>query len=281
VEVLGARSAYQDAAQLAGHRLAAIQLRLDAHAEGSYFSSRVEIDRSAADIRDMKLVVGVVFVLLVISAWMVERQARAGNEHALSVVASDVAGRRVHVQCQSLWNALIDVDGRLGDVPFPNGLAADHTHLTRRMCGQLERFRSGSARSSLDCLATIDWSRYHQDYELARACSLRANRTAEALMTLAHESMHLRGWADEAAAQCYGLQELPYVTQQLGGSPEQARAVTAFMLAMQGGMPSEYQSGECRTGGALDLRPETPGFPVELVPAPPPAGLYGPQLARP
>lgn len=227
----------------------------------------------------MKLVAALVLVLLVISGWAVERQARAGNERALSAVASDVAGRKVHVQCQSLWKALLDVDGRLGDVPFPNGLASDHTHITRRMCGQLKRFRGGSARSDLDCLATIDWSRFDGDFDRVRACTLRADRTAEALMTLAHESMHLRGWADEAYAQCYGLQELAYVTQQLGGSAEQGRALTAFMLAMQGGMPSEYQSGECRAGGALDLHPDTPEFPVEATPAPPPSGWYGPQLA--
>ncbi|MDQ2910204.1 MAG: hypothetical protein M3R39_04200 [Actinomycetota bacterium] len=220
-----------------------------------------------------------VFVLLVLSAWAAERQARAGNERALSAVASDVAGRKVHVQCQSLWKALIDVDGRLGDVPFPNGLAADRTHITRRMCGQLKRFRSASARSDLDCLASIDWSRYDADYDRAYACSRRANRTAEALMTLAHESMHLRGWADEASAQCYGLQELAYVTQQLGGNAEQGRAVTAYILAMQGGLPSEYQSGECRAGGAFDLHPDTPEFPVEAALGPPPAGWYGPQLA--
>lgn len=239
----------------------------------------MRIDSSFADTRGMKLVAALVFVLLLLSGWAVERQARAGNEHALSTVASEVAGRNVHVQCQSLWKALVDVDSRLGDVPFPNGLASDHTHITRDMCGQLKRFRDGSARSDLDCLASIDWTRYQQNLDQAGACSQRADRTAEALMTLAHESMHLRGWMDEAAAQCYGLQELAYVTEQLGGSAEQARAVTAYLLARQGGMPTEYQSGECRAGGALDLHPDTPEFPAEAVPGVPPSGWYAPQLA--
>jgi hypothetical protein len=239
----------------------------------------VGIDSPSADIPEMKLVAALVFVLLLVSGWAVERQARAGNERALSAVASEVAGRNVHVQCQSFWKALVDVDSRLGDVPFPNGLASDHTHITRAMCGQLKRFRSGSAGSDLDCLATIDWRRYDQNLGQASACSQRANRTAEALMTLAHESMHLRGWMDEAAAQCYGLQELAYVTQQLGGTAEQGRAVTVYLLAMQGGMPTEYQSSECQAGGALDLHPDTPEFPAEAVPGPPPSGWYGPQLA--
>jgi hypothetical protein len=45
-------------------------------------------------------------------------------------------------------------------------------------------------------------------------------------------------------------------------------------------MPDEYQSGECRAGGGLDLHPETAAFPAEDAPQPPPAGLYGPALLR-
>ena len=99
-------------------------------------------------------------------------------------------------------------------------------------------------------------------------------------MTLAHESMHLRGWADEAVAQCYGIQEVAYTVEQLGGTVAEGKGVASFMLAVQGGMPEEYQSGECRPGGQLDLHPETDDFPTEASPGPPPTGLYGPQLAR-
>jgi hypothetical protein len=43
-------------------------------------------------------------------------------------------------------------------------------------------------------------------------------------------------------------------------------------------MPTDYQSSDCAAGHALDLHPETNAFPAEDVPAPPPAGLYGPEL---
>jgi len=219
-----------------------------------------------------------VVVVLAGSAWGVERRARVTNERALSAVATELANRQVHVRCQSFWKALLDVGGNLGDVPFPDGRAADYTHVTRGMCKQLARFRHGSTHRELACLAAFDWRGYDGSDPAASGCSRRANDMTNALMTLAHESMHLRGWADEAAAQCYGLQELAFTIERLGGSPAEGRAVVAYMLSLQRYLPGEYQSGDCRPGGPLDLHPETPEFPTEAVPGPLPAGFVGPQL---
>jgi hypothetical protein len=146
------------------------------------------------------------------------------------------------------------------------------------MCGLLARFRRSPERPELACLAYFDWSHFHGDDPAAYACSQRANDIAEALMTLAHESMHLRGWADEATAQCYGLQELAFTVERLGGSPAEGVAVTNYMLSLQPFLPEDYQSPECAAGGSLDLHPETPPFPTEAVPAPPPSALFGPQV---
>ena len=170
------------------------------------------------------------------------------------------------------------MNSRLGDVPFPDGRAASYTHITRKMCGQLTRFRHGRSHPELACLAAFDWSRFDGSDPAMAACSRRANDTAEALMTLAHESMHLRGWADEATAQCYGLQELAFTVEQLGGSLAEGRAVADYMLALQKWLPEDYQSGDCVAGGKLDLHPSTPAFPTEDQPAPLTAGFFGPQL---
>ncbi len=99
-------------------------------------------------------------------------------------------------------------------------------------------------------------------------------------MTLAHESMHLRGWLDEASAQCYGLQELAYVTQQLGGSAEQGRAVTAYVLSMQGGMPSEYQSSAVQAVHSTCIRTR-PSFRWSPFPGRRPQVGTGLSLVRP
>ena len=103
-------------------------------------------------------------------------------------MATELAGRPVHVRCQSLWQALVDVNSRLGDVPFPDGRAASYTHITRKMCGQRSRFRRSASHPELACLAAFDWSRFDGSDPTMAACSRRANETAEALMTLAHES---------------------------------------------------------------------------------------------
>ena len=101
----------------------------------------------------MKLAVPLLLVVLLASGWGWEHHVRTRNEGALSAVAGELAGRSVHVSCQSLWKSLVDVDSRLGDVPFPNGYVADHTHLTRAVCGKLIRFRTSSSHLELDCLS--------------------------------------------------------------------------------------------------------------------------------
>ena len=128
----------------------------------------LEIDSVRADIDPMRslLVTGLVVFALVGGGWAWERDGRAANESALGAVASELAGRPVRVECQSLWSDLFDVNGRLGDVPFPDGHPADHTYLTRAMCTRLRRFRSASSHPGLDCLLEVDWSAwsFQRDY---------------------------------------------------------------------------------------------------------------------
>jgi len=220
-----------------------------------------------------------ILVVLVCGGWAFEKHSRSGTERPLSAVASELAGRPVHVRCESFWHSIVNVGGNLGDVPFPNGRAAAYTHVTRGMCKELARFRSRPEAPELACLAQFDWSRFTGSGDpAATACSEQANDMAEALVTLTHESMHMRGWTDEAIAQCYAVQEVAYTVEQLGGSRQEAAAVASYMLSLQSFMPTDYQSSECAAGRSLDLHPETKVFPAEPVPAPPPSGFYGPQL---
>jgi hypothetical protein len=226
----------------------------------------------------MKLAVIFGLVVLVGGGWAFERHSRAGNERALSSVATELAGRPVHVRCESVWHWIVNVDGNLGDVPFPNGRAAGYTHITRRMCQELTRFRHHPDAPELACLTRVDWSRFDPNDAEAQACRAQADDMAEALITLTHESMHMRGWADEAVAQCYAIQEVAFTVEQLGGSSEEGAAVADYALALQPYMPTDYQSSDCSPGRSLDLHPDTRVFPTEDEPGPLPAGLYGPQL---
>src|SRR5689334_8276698 len=101
------------------------------------------------------LLAGLVAAALVGGGWAWERDGRAANERVLGVVATELAGRPVRVQCQSLWADLFDVNGRLGDVPFPGGHPADHTYITRAMCGRLQRLRTSSSHPAIDCLLGV------------------------------------------------------------------------------------------------------------------------------
>lgn len=219
-------------------------------------------------------------VVLLAAVWVSQHLRRRADERALGSVASELAGRQARVECQGFFSELIDIRDRAGDVPFPNGRAPDHTYLTRKVCGALKRFRTASSHSSLDCLLSIDWARWDVRTDLFGPCARKVRGTAEAVNTLTHESMHLRGFMDEAQTQCYAVQEDAWTVIRLGGTREQGAALASFVLALQPLLASEYQSTACRPGGSLDLHPETSAFPTEDVPELPPQGLFGPAVVR-
>ena len=217
----------------------------------------------------MKLVLAVIVVLLV-GVWAWTKHARDVDERALSAVAGQLAGRPVHVHCQSWIGQLVDVSANSGHVEFDQfGRPAAKTDVIRSVCGLLRHFRTSSTHPEIGCLLTVDWRRWSYDVDSAGACARRAGPMAEAINTLTHESMHMHGWAGEAVAQCYAIQEDAWTATQFGATAAEGRAVAAFILAMQPGLPTEYQSSACRSGGALDLHPETPDFPTEANPGPP------------
>jgi hypothetical protein len=98
---------------------------------------------------------------------------------------------------------------------------------------------------------------------------------AQALLTLAHESVHIRqatagsvvppDMLVEAQAQCSGMQLLPEVAQQLGDSPDDAQAIADWywlldypfyqQLTDPYSQSHPYWSADCKPGGALDIRP--------------------------
>lgn len=81
-----------------------------------------------------------------------------------------------------------------------------------------------------------------------------------AAQTLAHESIHLRGVSDEAAAECYGRQLAKTVFLRLGApSADYVYELGRYALAIH--TDPAYSSAECRDGGALDLDPASPIWP--------------------
>jgi hypothetical protein len=83
--------------------------------------------------------------------------------------------------------------------------------------------------------------------------------TAQAIQTLAHESIHLKGNANEAEAECYGMQSLAYTAMQLGDTADDAASIAEYyatqLYPQRQSQSPAYWSADCREDGPLDLTP--------------------------
>ena len=84
-----------------------------------------------------------------------------------------------------------------------------------------------------------------------------------AVHVLAHESIHLAGVVDEAAADCLAVQVDAQVAQRLGAGKAFARALAReYWSHYYPSQERRYRSPSCRDGRAFDLFPELPGWPT-------------------
>jgi hypothetical protein len=87
---------------------------------------------------------------------------------------------------------------------------------------------------------------------------------ALAMLAVAHEAVHLGNDASEVHANCYGLQWVRYVAQQLGASDDDAAAIARYVAEVvyprYEAVPG-YWSADCVAGGPLDLHPADPAWP--------------------
>ncbi len=171
-----------------------------------------------------KLVLGLVVAAgLGYFGWQHEKTASL--EHRLGAISSQIARRPVRVHCQAETGAVLDVTAELGTVQFDaEGHPADSTDLKHQVCGWLARLPGGTVANA-----------------------------ATAVEVLAHESYHLAGFSDEATAECYALQTMPFVAEQFHATPKQIRTWVAYSFARYPTMPEEYVSPDCVPGGRLDL----------------------------
>ena len=195
----------------------------------------------------MRLALVLLVPFMVFSAWQYLR--REENENRLALVASEVALRDVDVSCPGFWTRLVEITPNAGWVGFDeHGRPSDQASLSAATCSGLEQVWRGEQRS-FRCT-------------LAGACSEGTRAAMQGIVTLAHESWHLRGIVDEARTQCYAVQSVEAVAQALGVVPLEARALAVRVALDDARMPvGEYHSGQCRPGGRYDLRPDTPDWP--------------------
>lgn len=167
------------------------------------------------------------------------QQEQRQNEHRLGKVASEIAGRNVSVHCPGLLKRLVDISPNAGTVYFDaEGEPADFTDLDEETCSTLDDFAEG------------DWSSGDEP------------EAARSLHVLAHESSHLAGVRNEAAADCYGLQRTAFVAENLGADAAEARRLAVIAVEERHvTAPDDYRSPQCRAGGALDLDPGSEAWP--------------------
>jgi hypothetical protein len=195
----------------------------------------------------MRVVLLLTIPVLVFSAWQYAQ--REENENRLALVASEVALRDVEVSCPGFWTRLVEITPNAGWVDFDeHGRPSDETSLSAATCGSLERVWRGQ-QGSFRCL-------------LSGNCDEKTRAAVSGIVTLAHESWHLRGVVNEAQTQCYAVQATEALARRLGVPTVDARAIALRVALDHARSPAgEYHSVQCRPGGAYDLRPDTPAWP--------------------
>jgi len=194
--------------------------------------------------------VGKTVVLLLVAAliavgWTKHRE-RIHEQSRLAVVASTIVGHKVGVHCPNVFKKLVYASGEAGTVSFDeNGRPASYTDLSPETCDALRN------------LGAVDWSC------LATAsCGYKQFQVAWALHTLAHESFHLRGIAEEAVTECYAMQTTAQVAVSLGIPSRQAAQIQRWVWDKgYPNEPSEYSTPFCANGTRLDLHPGSGAWP--------------------
>ena len=195
----------------------------------------------------MRIALVLLLPIVVFSGWQYAR--REQNESRLALAASAVALRDVDVSCPGFWTRLVEITPNSGWVAFDeHGRPSDEANLSAATCDSLERVWRGKQRS-FRCL-------------IVGRCDDGTLAAVSGIVTLAHESWHLRGIAEEARTQCYAVQSVEVVAERLGVTDVDARAIAVRVAYDNAHMPvGEYHSAQCRPGGAYDLRPDTPRWP--------------------
>jgi hypothetical protein len=191
---------------------------------------------------------GIVLLLVtgVAALGWTKHEDRIHEQKRLAIVAGTLVGHKVEVHCPNFLKGLVYSSGEAGMVNFDqNGRPADYTDLSPDTCAALRNV----GKVDLTCL---DSGR----------CGDKQWQLAWALHTLAHESYHLRGIAQESRAECFAMQTTARVAVSLGITPRRAGQLQQWVWTRgYPNEPDEYSSPYCRNGGPFDLRPGSSVWP--------------------
>ena len=200
--------------------------------------------QSAARVADQALVgltrqhrqaLAAFMVLVVCGLGWHEREQRLHTQTLASLAASQIAGRPVSVRCPGVLKRTFLQEINHGTVKFVDGRPVDETHLSGEACGGLRRLVAEGDRLDLRCLQ-LD------------ACPADDTQVALGVAVLAHEAVHLRGVADEAATECESVRRAAGVARILGATAPAAAYIADWKFSVGADhLPDQYQnSGDCR-----------------------------------
>jgi hypothetical protein len=160
---------------------------------------------------------------------------RAHTERRLTREAATIAGRTVRIRCDEGYAFTGAGSDTLG-IAFPRAALA---YLDPTICRALRDLLTGAERGE---------------------------RSAEAVVVLAHEAIHLGGERREGVTECLALQAAVPLAVRLGMREGTAHRLLHALydqrLAERNVIRAAYAlPTSCRDGGALDRRPSTAAFP--------------------
>jgi len=161
---------------------------------------------------------------------------RADLDANLSHDASKLIGVHVSVTCQTLTGSTLDMGRDLGHVKWgPNGVPEHKTLIKHQQCNDLQSYLDSKKRDPTPAQIL-------------------------AVHVLTHETMHMSGQTSEAVTECYAMQHDTAMAEIMGASREAAHALAVtYWKTVYPRMPDGYTSGDCRSGGSLDLHlPDAP-----------------------
>ena len=177
--------------------------------------------------------VAIVVAVLLPMMWTEVRWLRVQSA-ATTAVQQLTGNRDARAHCQRALATLLWAGADLGRVEWDQ---PDKAWLTLETCQHLGSwYRSDHAEPTRD--------------------------EAIAVHVLTHEAMHVDGQRNEATAECWALQRDARTVVLLGGTAAQGDTLARRILdEVYPTMTAEYQSSECRAGGALDLTPDDGTWP--------------------
>jgi hypothetical protein len=173
--------------------------------------------------------ISVCLLVLVSAASAYPGFARHREERKLASVASQIAGVKVTVRCQTLSGAFVDAGAEAGYVRWgPDGVPEHIAHIKWDQCKELRRYLHSGKRHPT------------------------ANQL-QAVHVLTHEAVHTSGEKSESRTECKAVQRDAQTARLLGAPDDGARALAwLYWKTVYPYMPDDYRDAACAPGGTLD-----------------------------